>query len=111
MSGPILLAGTNERSKVIRTGRAAIRRGLRSGDLTLEVVLRERIEPVAGVPLFEIVTWRRGWGKDNQRLIGARAIRDRINLAVRAGDAPGRTIDWLIQLDETTCANRRVFAA
>lgn len=99
MTGSIM-SGTSEASITVRQARADIRRGLRSGALSISDVLDgDRRDALATLPLFLLVTWRRGWGRDRQRRIGAMAVRDRVNLGVQLGDASQRTLNWLAEVD------------
>lgn len=90
------------RSTEIRSARSVVRRQLRGGSRSLEDVLSERPACLNGVMLFTLLSWRRGWGRDSLRKIGALAVRERINLAMPVELAGQRTIGWLAELDRTT---------
>lgn len=98
-NGPNPIVAT--RSAEVRSGRSAIRRSLRAGTRSLEDVLLERPACLNGVMLFTLLSWRRGWGRDALRKVGAIAIRERVNLALTVDAAGQRTIDWLVGLDRT----------
>lgn len=89
------------RSAEVRHDRATIRRDLRSGRRSLADVLAEHNACLDGVMLFTLMSWRRGWGRDALRKLGALAVREQINLAMTVGAAGARTIDWLTGLDQT----------
>jgi hypothetical protein len=90
------------RSTEVRQARAQIRRGLRHGTLTLTALLADPPPVIADIPLFELCTWRRGWGRDKLRRLGQLALADHVNLAVATGDAGDRALDWVSARDQET---------
>lgn len=96
-NGPTPLVAA--RSAEVRDERTAIRRGMRAGTVTLAGVLSDRPACLAPLPLFSLILWRRGWGRDKLRKLGAEAIRERINLGVSLGEASTRTLEWLAAHD------------
>jgi hypothetical protein len=89
--------------------KAHLRRGLRSGAVTLPHVARERPGPLRPIPLFAIVLELPGIGCRRLSRLNQRAIADDINLAVTLGEASDRTLKWLVHeisgLDEVTVAS------
>jgi len=94
-----MIGGTNQRSTEVRQARSRIRRGLADGTLALSHVIGNPPACLHTVFLFELATWRRGWSRSKLRELGARAIRDQVNLAIAAGDASDRTRTWLADRD------------
>lgn len=98
-NGPNPIVGM--RSAEVRSGRSAVRRSLRGGTRSLESVLLDRPACLDGVMLFTLMSWRRGWGRDSLRRLGASAVCEQVNLAMTVDMASQRTIDWLIGFDRT----------
>lgn len=90
-----------------RLGKAAAKRALRNGSLTLAEVAASRPEPLRPMPLFSLLLELPGLGHSRLVKINQRAVTDRINLAVNLGGASPDMLDWLVtavtgQLDFNT---------
>jgi hypothetical protein len=85
-----------------------VRRDLRRGVLTLPDVARERPRALRPLALFALVLELPGFGCRRLDRLNQRAIADGVNLAVTLGEAPKRTLEWLVReiagLDEVSVA-------
>jgi hypothetical protein len=79
-----------------RSERAALKRALRAGHLTLGEVAARRPGPLRDVPLFALLGELPGIGQRRLEHLNRRAIAARINLARTLGQASTATLGWLL---------------
>jgi hypothetical protein len=79
-----------------RSERAALKRALRAGRLTLGEVAARRPGPLRDMPLFALVGVLPGIGQRRLEHLNRRAIAARINLARTLGEASTTTLGWLL---------------
>lgn len=81
-----------------RIHRAAVKRDLRSGSLTLATVMQELPDALLDVPLIDIIRWSRHRSTSAAlSRIGAMAVRDGVNLMIPLGLASQRSRTWVAQ--------------
>jgi len=83
------------RSVQARRETKQLRAALAAGTLTIADVMRERPHGLADRMLFEIVLMARGVRRARLRELNARALEDRVNLAVTLRDADAYTRNWV----------------
>lgn len=92
------MATITRRANEVRASRAAAKRALRSGALTLPVAMRDRPDELLDVLLIDIVRWSRNRSSTAAiSHIGAMAVRDSVNLMMPLGRASLRSRDWVAQ--------------
>jgi hypothetical protein len=79
-----------------RSERAALKRALRAGHLTLGEVAARRPGPLCDMPLFALVGELPGMGQRRLERLNRRAIAARVNLARTLGEASITTLGWLL---------------
>jgi hypothetical protein len=79
-----------------RSERAALKRALRAGHLTLGEVAARRPGPLRDMALFALVGELPGMGQRRLEHLNRRAIAARINLARTLGEASTTTLGWLL---------------
>jgi hypothetical protein len=79
-----------------RSERAALKRALRAGRLTLGEVAVRRPAPLRDMPLFTLLGELPGMGQRRVERLNRRAIAVRINLARTLGEASTATLGWLL---------------
>ena len=79
-----------------RSERAALKRALRAGRLTLGEVATRRPGPLRDMPLFVLLGELPGMGQRRVERLNRRAIAARINLARTLGEASTATLGWLL---------------
>jgi hypothetical protein len=89
-------AGALARARVAKRERAALKRELRAGRLTLGELVARRPEPLRDVNLFALLGEVPGMGQRRMERLNRRAIAARINLARTLGEASDATLRWLL---------------
>ncbi len=69
---------------------------IRTGQLTLAQLARDRPAALVGTTLFALVLTLPGFGKQRLCVLNRCAVADDINLASTLGGASGRTLAWLL---------------
>lgn len=81
-----------------RRGMAAVRRKLRTGELTLGDVMAAQPAELNDVLLVDVLRWaRRCGGKRVAEIVGREALRDQVNLMVPLGRASARSRAWVAE--------------
>jgi hypothetical protein len=89
-------AGALARARLAKRDRAALKRELRAGRLTLGELAARRPEPLRDVTLFALLGEVPGMGQRRMERLNRRAMAARINLARTLGEASGGTLRWLL---------------
>lgn len=80
-----------------RSGRAQVRRDLRSGRLSLASVLRNPPRELADDLVFDVLLRSRGFGLTKLRKANARAMSAGVNFALPLGTSSERSRRWLVE--------------
>lgn len=97
VAGPLLPTdGHRTQALAAKRARRTVRSGLRSGEMTLRDVMRERPVELADAPLIDVIRMARVRrnGPAVQE-IGRRAVRDGVNLMVPLGKASTASRAWV----------------
>ena len=89
-------AGALARARLAKRERAALKRELRAGRLTLGELVARRPEPLRDVTLFALLCEVPGLGQRRMERLNGRAMAARINLARTFGEASNATLRWLL---------------
>lgn len=80
-----------------RLNKAALKRSLRNGTMSLTAVMADPPDELAHDPLIDVIRWSRAQGKPGRPSIteiGKQALRDQVNLMTPLEDASARSRAW-----------------
>jgi hypothetical protein len=89
-------AGALARARLAKRDRAALKRELRAGRLTVGELAARRPEPLRDVTLFALLGEVPGMGQRRMERLNRRAMAAHINLARTLGEASNGTLRWLL---------------
>ena len=104
-------AELNERSNQVTQARAAVRRALGAGRLSITDVMREQPPELGDRTLFEILLMARHIGRRRLRALNGQAVADDMNLAKTLADADEATREWGRRSRAAQLAAKRLAAA